>query len=526
VIGVKAIAFGHARSLWRRRWHAAGVAWVFCLAGWAYVLTLPNAYEATTRIYVDTESMLRPLMRGIAVDSNILTQVDLIQRTLLSRPNLQRVSHMADLDLAAHSPTDIEEVINDLRRRTLVTGEGRNLFTISYTGPSRETATRVVQSLLTVFVESNLGNSRQDIDSAKSFIDDQLRNYTQLLDEADKRVADFKAKNVGYLPGDSNYGTKLEQAREELAKTQAELDDNRQQREVLSKQLAGVPRVVESINAGGSAGPPIGGGPDLGSGGSGDAATRVAELERKLRSLLENFTDQHPDVVRTKKLIEQAKQEAAAVPADAPAAPLTGIKTTAPNPVYDQLQIQLVTFDTNIASLQSKLKRNQAAVEKWQGLAKEVPEIAAQLSKLNRDYDVTKKAYDELLNRRESAKIGSDLQTQTQTVQFRVVDPPAAPIKPVAPKRPLLLAVVLIGGMIAGGAFAFLLTQVDDSVLTVRQLKELVPLPVLGGISLVTTDVQKRQRFVGALGFVGAALGLVVVCVGIIAIQGLTGIGA
>ena len=114
--------------------------------------------------------------------------------------------------------------------------------------------------------------------------------------------------------------------------------------------------------------------------------------------------------------------------------------------------------------------RQQGAVEKWQGLAKEVPEIAAQLQKLTRDYDVTKKAYDELLNRRESAKIGSDLQTQTQTVQFRVVDPPAAPLKPVAPKRPLLLAVVLIGGLIAGGAFAFLLTQIDDSILTVRQL--------------------------------------------------------
>jgi polysaccharide chain length determinant protein (PEP-CTERM system associated) len=530
VIGVKTIALGHARSLWRRRWHAAGVAWVFCLAGWAYVLTLPNSYEATTRIYIDTESMLRPLMRGIAVDSNILTQVDLIQRTLLSRPNLQRVSHMADLDLAAHSPTEIEEVINDLRRRTVVTGEGRNLFTISYTGPSRETATRVVQSLLTVFVESNLGNSRQDIDSAKSFIDDQLRSYTQALDDQDKKLADFKAKNLGYLPGDSNYGSRLDQAREDLAKTQAELDDNRNQREVLAKQLATVPRLVESVNAPGEfgAGPPIGGAVGGGSiGGGDDAASRVADLERKLRTLLENDTEQHPDVIRTKRLLEQARQDAAnSAQPDAPAAPIQGIRTTAPNPVYDQLQIQLVTLDTNIASLESKLKRQQGAVEKWQGLAKEVPEIAAQLQKLTRDYDVTKKAYDELLNRRESAKIGSDLQTQTQTVQFRVVDPPAAPLKPVAPKRPLLLAVVLIGGLIAGGAFAFLLTQIDDSILTVRQLKELVPLPVLGGISLVTTAAQKRQRFVGALGFVAASLGLVVICVGIIAIQGLIGLGA
>jgi polysaccharide chain length determinant protein (PEP-CTERM system associated) len=539
VIGVKTIALGHARSLWRRRWYAAGVAWVFCLAGWAYVLTLPDQYQATTRIYVDTDSMLRPLMRGIAVDSNILTQVDLIQRTLLSRPNLQRVSHMADLDLAAHTPSETEAVIGDLRLRTTVSGEGRNLFTISYQGLSRDAATKVVQSLLTVFVESNLGNSRQDIDSARTFIDEQLRNYTQLLDEADKKVAEFKAKNIGYLPGENNYGTRLDAAREDLAKTQAELDDNRQQRAVLAKQLETVPRVVESINAGPGAGPPLGGGPDIGGNTSSTSAspdpnTRVAELEQKLRSLLENDTEQHPDVVRTKRLLERARQEAAdaqslALKNNTPAplvAPPGGIKTTAPNPVYDQIQIQLVTLDTTIASLESRLRRNQAAVEKWQGLAKEVPEIAAQLSKLLRDYDVTKKAYDELLNRRESAKIGSDLQTQTQTVQFRVVEPPNAPLKPVAPKRPLLLAVVLIAGIIAGGAFAFLLTQVDDSVLTVRQLKELVPLPVLGGISLVTTEAQKRQHVVGALGFLAAALGLIVVCVGIIALAGLTGLSA
>lgn len=531
MIGVKTIAFGHARSLWRRRWYAAGVAWVFCLAGWTYVITLPDTYQATARIYVDTESMLRPLMRGIAVDSNILTQVDLIQRTLLSRPNLQRVSHMADLDLAAATPSETEAVLNNLRQRTTVSGEGRNLFTISYSGPSRDSATRVVQSLLTVFVESNLGNSRQDIDSAKSFIDDQLRNYTQLLDEADKRVAAFKAKNIGYLPGDSNYSSRLDAAKEDLAKTQAELDDNRQQRAVLAKQLESVPRMVESINAAGAgAGPPLGG-PDVSGGGAStgpDPYARVADLEQKLRVLLENDTEQHPDVIRTRRLLERAKQEADAAQAqNIPAPPSPGtVRTTAPNPVYDQIQIQLVTLDTNIASLESKLKRNQATVDKWQGLAKEVPEVAAELSKLMRDYDVTKKAYDELLNRRESAKIGSDLQTQTQTVQFRVVDPPASPLKPVAPKRPLLLAVVLVGGILAGGAFAFLLTQIDDSVLTVRQLKELVSLPVLGGISLVTTDLQKRQRVVGAVGFLAAALGLVVVCVGIIAVTGLTGSSA
>src|ERR1700722_3795494 len=121
---MKIVALTHARGVWRRRWYAAGLAWLFCLIGWGYVLYLPNIYEAKARIYVDTDSMLRPLMRGIAVDSNILTQVDVIQRTLLSRPNLQKVSHMADLDLAAHTPAEGEEMLNDLRRRTAIAGEG------------------------------------------------------------------------------------------------------------------------------------------------------------------------------------------------------------------------------------------------------------------------------------------------------------------------------------------------------------------------------------------------------------------
>src|SRR5579871_4594161 len=509
MIPAKAMVFLHARALWRRRWLAAAIAWVFCLAGWTYVLTLPNSYQATARVYIDAESMLRPLMRGITVDNNILTQVDALQRTLLSKPNLTRVSHMSDLDLAANSPVQLEDVVTNLRLPTLVTTEGPNLFTISYTGPSRETATRVVQSLLTVFVEGNLGNSREDIASAKGFIDDQLRNYAQQLDEQDRRIADFKAKNLGYLPGENNYGTKLEQARDDLSKTQAELDDDRNQREVLASQVKNVPQMVESINAG----PDLGAGPPLGGriavGGGPDPNVHLAELEQKLDTLRENYTEQHPDVIRTRRLLEQAKREAAKAQVPSTPSPVNGIKTMAPNPVYDQLAIKLVTLDTTIASLESRLRRQRAEVEKWQGLAKEVPEIGAQLQKLTRDYETTRKAYDELLNRRESAKIGSDLQTQTQTVQFRVVDPPASPQKPVAPKRDLLLVVVFISSLIAGGAVAFLLTQVDDSIVTVRQLKGLVSVPVLGSVSLVSSVGEKRNSFLGNLRFAAASAGLV-----------------
>ena len=531
MISVKAVALIHARALWRRRWYAVAVSWLVCLVGWAFVMQLPSQYEAKARIYVDTDSILRPLMRGIAVDSNILSQVDLMQRTLLSTPNLQKVSHTADLDLVARSPAESEAMVNGLRQRITVSGEGRNLFSLAYTGPNRETATKVVQSLLTVFVESNLGSSRQDIVSARSFIDAQLQSYSQQLDQAEQRVAAFKAKNIGYLPGDDNYSAKLDGARAQLGKTQADLAEELQKKASLNAQLTSIPQTIDSYSAG----------PELGPGRSpqGDAVpsvaestaasefatanARVAELQKQLNTELENYTEQHPDVVNTRRLLEQARQDAKTKEANLRASRTQRAKpgqsglaadprathSTAPNPVYEQLQLQLVTVETNIASLQTRVQHDQAEVDKWQGLAKTVPEVAAEMTKLTRDYDSIRKAYDDMRSRREAAKLGSDMDTQTQTIQFRIIDPPQTSQEPVAPKRQVLLSMVLFGGIAAGVAFAFLLSQIDDSVMSIRQLKEFIAVPVLGAVSMVASASRGGSRKFGLAAFGTCCLCLV-----------------
>ena len=546
MISVRVMALTYARALWRRRWYGVAVSWLVCLAGWAFVMQLPNQYEAKARIYVDTDSVVRPLMRGIAIDTNILSQVDLMQRTLLSAPNLQKVSHTADLDLAARTPEDSEAIVNSLRQRIGVSGEGRNLFSLSYTGPSRETATKVVQSLLTVFVESNLGSSRQDMVSARAFIDAQLQSYSKQLDEAEQRVAEFKAKNVGYLPGDENYSSKLDAARLQVAKTQADLEEELQKKESLTKQLGSIPPTIDSY----SAGPELGPGRSTASEPSATESTaaaeravaiaRVAELQKQLNAELENYTEQHPDVINTRRLLEQAKQEAKTAQANFAAsrtqqsksgqnglaADPRATRSTAPNPVYEQLQLQLATVETTIASLQTRVQHDRAEVDKWQGLAKSVPEVAAQMTKLTRDYESIRKSYDDMRGRREAAKLGSDLDTQTQTIQFRIIDPPQATREPVAPKRQLLLSMVLFGGIAAGAAFAFLLSQIDDSVMNIRQLKEFLAVPVLGAVTMVAIASRGGPRRLRMVGFVTCCLGLVLTYFAISSLVALTSIKA
>jgi polysaccharide chain length determinant protein (PEP-CTERM system associated) len=529
----KVLVMSYARAIWRRRWYAALVAWLACIAGWIAVTLLPNIYEAKTRVYIDTDSMLRPLMRGIAADSNVLNLVDLMQRTLLSRPNLQKVVRMADLDLGNGHAADSEDYLIQLRQKITISSEGRNLFTIAYNGPNRDVATKVIQSLLSVFVDSNLGSSRQDMQSARAFIDQQLKSYSQQLDQAEKRIAEFKSKNVGFLPSDgNNYMAKLDSARQDAIKTQVELDDSTQKRDELQKQLDGLPRTVETVSSGSNSafGPPVStsvsGDPSVGSTNiaSAEPERRLADYQDKLKTMLLSYTEQHPDVVRLKKLIEQTKAEIKAAPASGGAThEAPGVRSTSPNPVYEQVSIQLITLESTIASLKARLQRSQGDVQKLQTLASSVPEVAAEMTKLTRDYDVVRKSYEELLNRREAAKIGNDLETQTQTIQFRIIDPPDAPPTPVAPKRALLISAVLFGAIFAGLAFAFLLANIDDTVKNISELRDLFDIPVLGAISMISLPTQKRRTLYQAVAFAASCVALVVAYAGIMSVILLTG---
>jgi polysaccharide chain length determinant protein (PEP-CTERM system associated) len=522
VTPIKSLVWDYALAMWRRRWYAAGVAWLVCVGGWAFVAMMPNTYMAKTRIYVDADSMLRPLLRGIAVDTNVLNEVDIMQRTLLSRPNLQKVARLADLDLGAKTLIDQETVITDLQRKLKITSQARSLFELTYEGTQPPQAKKVIQSLLDIFVEGNLGNSRRDMVTAQSFINEQIREYEKQLEQAERRLADFKAQNLGFLPGDNNYSAKLEVARNEVAKTQGELAEARKSRDELRKQLAEVPKLIETVNVGSlgpDLGPPIGGGA-----GGGDTVLRVPELEQKMKTLRLRYTDRHPDVIETRRLLELAKQEEAdrvAKEAEGgPAAPQPGsVKTTASNPVYEQLKLQQVQQETMIATLESRLERNQGDVRRWEQLARSVPGVAAEMSRLDRDYNVIKRNYDELLGRREAARIGQDLETQTKSVQFRLVDPPDVSAKPSGPNRPLLVSVVFIVGLGAGCVFAFFLSQLDNTMRHVEQLRTAFQLPILGGVSMIQSAWAARRNRIEVASFGLACLSLLGAYLGLLSIE-------
>src|SRR5262245_54213921 len=245
-------------GMWRFRWRALVVAWSVALAGWAWVYALPNIYNASARVHVDTESMLRPLLRGLVVESNIQDQLNFMTRALLSRPQLEKVARETDLDLRAHTPREMENIIEELQRKILIAGDGRSsIYTISYEDADRQLAQRVVQTLLDTFVETSLGNKRSDSSSAQRFLEEQIKDYEQRLSQAEDRLAEFKKKHVGMMPGDGGeYYERLQKENQTLDGLRADLRLAVERRDQLQGQIDGeeaVFGVVQPSTGGGIA---------------------------------------------------------------------------------------------------------------------------------------------------------------------------------------------------------------------------------------------------------------------------------
>jgi polysaccharide chain length determinant protein (PEP-CTERM system associated) len=194
----------YARAAWRRRWIGMLIAWLICGAGWVGVYLVPNQFESSARLYVDADAILTPLLRGLAADSAPTSQLEMLQRTLLSRPNLEKLISKTDLDLSAAGPSDRERMLQALAQAIQVKPQTRNLFTITYRNTDPKVAHDVVQALLSIFVESATGTNRIDMENAKRFLEHQISSYEQQLRAAERRRADFRTKYLDVLPADLN----------------------------------------------------------------------------------------------------------------------------------------------------------------------------------------------------------------------------------------------------------------------------------------------------------------------------------
>lgn len=462
------------KGVWKYRWHAVIVAWVVAIAGWVRVYTLPDDYQASARVFVDTQSILKPLLAGMTTIPNVEQQVSIMSRTLLSRPNIEKVMRMVDLDIKTKTPKEHEEMVNDLMKQIHIASTGRDdIYTLTYNDPNPRIAKDVVQSLLTIFVESSVGDKKNDSEKAVQFLDEQIKSYEAKLVAAENALKDFKIKHSGSLPSGGDYGTQVQGAADALNQAKLDLREAERSRDAIQMQITG----NGTGKGAGSVDPEL------------DA--RILSLQKNLDTLRMQFTDQHPDVIATKRLIGQLEAQRRE---EAKSGKSSVDRGAGYSPMLQQLKVALSNAEARVAAMQARVDEYMARYDRVRAQTVNGPELETQLAQLNRDYQVNKDNYEKLVARREAAKLSGDLSATPDMIKFRVVDPPTVPLQPSGPNRLRLASLVFAGALIAGIAVALLLSQLRPTYLNQHSLRESTGLPILGSVSMNWTNLEKDKR--------------------------------
>jgi polysaccharide chain length determinant protein (PEP-CTERM system associated) len=491
------------RSAWRYRWSALGVAWLVCLLGWFVVLSLPDAYMAGARVFVDTSSRLRDVLGRIAFEPDVQSRVALVRQAMLGRPQLEKVAKAAGLDLRAKTPDDYERLLDELPVKIQINAaRDTNLYTISYQDSDRATAIAVVDHVVSTFVEDVISNKQEGSLAAETFLMDQIQGYASSLAEAEQQLADFKRRNVGLMPGESgDYFARLQREQESIDELQASLEIARSKRVELERQQQGLDPILPpgSPSRASAAGPGMLEDP---------IQLRIRELETQLTDLLLKFTDLHPDVVATRDQLDQLRaqreQEIAALRESGQTD--SGLAT---NPVFQSVRMALNQANVEIAALSGEIAERSRRIAELRALVDTAPGVEAELSRLTRNYGTTRAMYDQLLAQLESERLVNE-GDQRDVVTFQVIDPPQASVDPVGPKRVFFLLLVTVLGVGLGGGLAYLLSQLRPVFFDVWSLRAITGRAVLGQVSATWHDREHGARRLANMAYAASLAALVV----------------
>jgi polysaccharide chain length determinant protein (PEP-CTERM system associated) len=494
----------YLKGIWLKRRYLMVATWIICPLGWLTVSQLDNIYLSEARVFADTQSILGPLLKGMTIESNPEEQVQLMVKTLLSRPNLERISRMSDIDLAATTPEKYEKLILRLKEDIIVKktgGYNQNLFSISFEDNNPTTARNVVQSVISVFIGNTHGEGRQDRDSAQRFLSTQIAEYESRLLNAESRLTSFKQKYSDVLPNQNGgYYIKLNMARDQLKEINLLLLETetrvQSSKDRLSNSTAQDNKSQNKII------------------GSNSIKTtlddRIFELEVQLDSLQLRYTKQHPDVKEVQRRLEslsaQRTKEIELYLAGG-SQQSNNYTPLSENPVIQEIQIQINELETEVSSLKVRAKDYQITVQNLENKIHTLPEIEAELVGLNRGYDITKKQYESLLDRKEKSLIGQKANETTNKITFKVIDPPRVPIKPKGPKRILFYLAVCFLGLGTGLGLSFIFSQLNPVVTSSSQLSKATGIPIFGIVSATENlGLQSKDKRKTILFFVSNSL--------------------
>ncbi|MCG8324207.1 MAG: hypothetical protein MI673_01735, partial [Thiotrichales bacterium] len=414
----------HAWVILHHRWIALVSGFIICIAGWFVADKLPDKYEVEAKFFFDTKTVLKPLLKGLAVDSDVKQEsISLIKRTLTSRPNLIKVSQETEMDLGATDPIETEYMLEKLRDDIVISAvsisrqrTSDNIYSISYQNNNPELAKKVVDALLNLFVESLLGITRKDSDKAEEFLDEKIEEYRLKLESAEENLKQFKQKNAGLIPGEGvNYFSKLSTLESNLDEAMLNLREEHNKNEsikqqindLLSKSREEVEEILVPLQEEKS---PL--------------ELRIENLELRLSELTLQYTERHPDVISTRSALEELKAQRKTQESETPQVGETvkkEKKSIESSPLFQEMKLMLSASNSETAAIQARIDEYRNKIAEMKALVNIMPEIEARMTSLARNYEIQKETYDNLVQRRASARISREAEQTGSEFQFNII---------------------------------------------------------------------------------------------------------
>lgn len=480
MIGNQELNFEDILGIIRRRiWWIIVPTIVFPIAAYFISGLLPYRYTSQTLVLVEQQKVPEGFVKSV-VTEQLTTRLATMQEQILSRTRLQPILERFGLFKSEAGKVPMEDLIDRLRSSIKVTPVQANVglgFIISFTAENPRLAQQVCQEITSMFIEENLKAREQRAQGTTDFLANQLNDAKRQLDEMDGRLAAFKQKYMGQLPGQENetmqlittLNSQLDAVTQQIGRSQA---DKTYLTSILAQQEATWKASLNVGKEGAAVAAPS------------EVQKQIELLQAQLSALQSKYTDEYPDVVKTKKQIAalQVKlEEANNAPAPAPKpAPSTKSSTPAIEPKeLAQMRLQLKLLDDVIRSKSLEQQRLQGEVRKNEAKLSLAPAVEEQYKALTRDHETALTFYNQLRAKKSESEMATDLERRQQGEQFRIMDPPNLPEKPTSPNRPLLTSAGLGFGVVFGCSLAFLMDMRDRTLRSERDVEQYLQVPTL-----------------------------------------------
>ncbi|MDA8172784.1 MAG: hypothetical protein M0Z48_13255 [Nitrospiraceae bacterium] len=449
----------------------------------------PKTYRADSTVFVQKGLLMQPFMKNSGVSATLEDELRILKNSMTSRSILSRVLKHLDMDVTAKNARQYEALIKKVREDLDVTvKEGRresiDLFTISFASGNPAESRDFVNALVNEYIEESIADRRNSALGAYTFLSGQMDGYRKKLDETDQKIRGFMQAHPNMmLQGASASASRIGALQSAEVDAEIKLKELMDKRNELAMELSGKKKLVAGLGAK-----------------DGSFQSRLDRLNDELIMLKTKYTDQYPEVIKTKAEIDSLKRQMQL----AGSAPEAG-QNAAINPVYQQLRDELAQTDSAISSAKIRLSAisgQQLAARRTIG---SLPSEQAELSNLQNDRDAEQKIYDNLAQELESARVSKDLQMSDYSSMLRVVDPAVLPFIPEKPDMVKMIALGLFLGLFSGVGAAIGLDYLNNSYRDEEAVETGLRIPVLISIPRMATEEDKRISMKKDLKVFGAA---------------------